>query len=234
MNKGQKTDGGHFKLQFISHRNGRFGYADGIREALAGGCRWIQLRMKDAGQDEVEQTALQVKKLCSDYGATFIIDDYVEIVRRVGADGVHLGRNDMPVDEARAILGTDYIIGGTANTIEDIRLHHRNGADYIGCGPFRFTATKQKLSPILGIEGYRNIISSMAAEGIALPIVAIGGITRTDIPAIMQTGVSGIALSGAILNADSPREETEHLRCTIYDGRFTIYDLSFNKNKEQQ
>lgn len=206
-----EIDKEHFKLQYISHHNGRYGYIDGIREALEGGCRWIQLRMKDAGDGQFEHAALQARALCREYGATFIIDDHVEMVTRVGADGVHLGKKDMPIDEARKVLGTHYIIGGTANTFEDIKTHFNNGADYIGCGPFRFTHTKKNLSPILGIEGYNSIMSAMRSEGIQLPVVAIGGITCSDITEIMRTGVSGIAVSGAILNADSPKEETENI-----------------------
>ena len=189
--------------------------------ALEGGCRWVQLRMKDASDEEVEAIAVKVQELCRHYGATFIIDDRVELVKKLKADGVHLGKNDMPISEARRILGNEFIIGGTANTFDDVKAHYLSGADYIGCGPFRFTTTKKKLSPILGFEGYRSITSQMKAEGINLPIVAIGGITIDDIPEIMLggitiddipeimlTGVTGIALSGTILRAENPVEET--------------------------
>ena len=141
----------------------------------------------------------------------FIIDDDVELVKKLKADGVHLGKNDMPIAEARRILGKDFIIGGTANTFDDVVSHYRAGADYIGCGPFRFTTTKKNLSPILGLEGYQSIVRQMHEHRINLPIVAIGGITCEDIPAIMQTGVSGIALSGTILRAENPAEETRKI-----------------------
>ena len=121
----------------------------------------------------------------------------------------------MPVDEARKILGNGKIIGGTANTIEDIVRLHKQGADYIGCGPFRFTTTKKKLSPVLGLEGYKSIVQNMRDKGIDLPIVAIGGITVADIPAIMATGVTGIALSGAILGAADPVAMTENILKTL-------------------
>ena len=200
-----------FQLQFISHQNEKMTYLDGIREALAGGCKWIQLRMKGATDEEVRPIALKVKKLCKEQNATFLIDDRVQLVKEVGADGVHLGKNDMPIAEARKILGDDFIIGGTANTFEDIKAHYEAGADYIGCGPFRFTTTKEKLSPILGLEGYREIIQKMKAKNIDIPIVAIGGITKEDIPEIMKTGVNGIALSGCILNAKDPASETHDI-----------------------
>lgn len=200
-----------FQLQFISHQNEKMTYLDGIREALAGGCKWIQLRMKGATDEEVRPIALKVKKLCKEQNATFLIDDRVQLVKEVGADGVHLGKNDMPIAEARKILGDDFIIGGTANTFEDVKAHYEADADYIGCGPFRFTTTKEKLSPILGLEGYREIIQKMKAENIDIPIVAIGGITKEDIPEIMKTGVNGIALSGSILNAKDPASETHDI-----------------------
>ena len=200
-----------FQLQFISHQNEKMTYLDGIREALAGGCKWIQLRMKGATDEEVRPIALKVKKLCKEQNATFLIDDRVQLVKEVGADGVHLGKNDMPIAEARKILGDDFIIGGTANTFEDVKAHYEADADYIGCGPFRFTTTKEKLSPILGLEGYHEIIQKMKAENIDIPIVAIGGITKEDIPDIMKTGVNGIALSGSILNAKDPASETHHI-----------------------
>ena len=190
-------------IQFITHANDRYNYLDGVRIALEGGCRWIQLRMKDASEEEVLKTAESTRKLCRQYDAVFLLDDYVELVERSGADGVHLGKDDMPIDEARRLLGKDKIIGGTANTFEDVKRIYSAGADYIGCGPFRFTTTKKKLSPILGLDGYRRIIEQMDAYGINIPVIAIGGILLQDVSDIMQTGVSGVAVSGAILNANN-------------------------------
>lgn len=195
------------QIQFITHKNDRFSYVDGARMALEGGCRWIQLRMKDATDDEVREAAAVVQPLCKEYEAIFLLDDRVELAKELKADGVHLGRNDMPVSDARRVLGEEFIIGGTSNTFEDVERLWREGADYIGCGPFRFTTTKTNLSPVLGLDGYRSIISRMEAAGIDLPVVAIGGILYDDIPAVMATGVHGIALSGAVLDADNPVEE---------------------------
>lgn len=194
-------------IQFITHSNTRYDYVEGARLALEGGCRWIQLRMKDAQEVDFLLAAKQIGAMCKEYGATFILDDHVEWVGITGADGVHLGKNDMPVDEARNQLGANRIIGGTANTFEDVERLWRQGANYIGCGPYRFTTTKKNLSPVLGLDGYRNIISKMKAHDINLPVVAIGGILQPDIKDVMATGVSGIAVSGAILNAENPVEE---------------------------
>lgn len=198
-------------IQFISHSNERYSYLDGIRLALEGGCKWVQLRMKDAPDEQVAQLGVQARGLCDRYGAKLILDDRVELVAKTGADGVHLGKNDMPIAQAREILGPGKIIGGTANTFEDIVAHWKSGADYIGCGPFRFTTTKKNLSPILGLEGYRDIVARMKDAGITLPLIAIGGITAEDIPAILETGVDGIAVSGTVLRAEDPAAEMAKL-----------------------
>ena len=198
-------------IQFITHYTERYSYSDAARIALEGGCRWVQLRMKDTPVEVIKPVALEEQALCRQYGATFIVDDHVELAKELHADGVHLGKKDMPIADARLMLGEEYIIGGTANTFEDVLQHYKDGADYIGCGPFRYTATKKNLSPILGLEGYTTIIRRMQEKNIHLPIVAIGGITIADIPAIMQTGVSGIALSGTVLHADSPADEMKRI-----------------------
>lgn len=198
-------------MQFISHFTDQYDYLDSIAMALEGGCRWVQLRMKDATPEEILPIALEAQKLCEAKDATFIIDDHVALVKKIGADGVHLGKLDMPVGEAREILGDSFIIGGTSNTFEDIAMHAAAGADYIGCGPFRFTTTKKNLSPVLGLEGYQTLVAKMRENGLSLPIVAIGGINAADIPAIMRTGVSGIALSGTVLRAENPVSEMRKL-----------------------
>ena len=191
-------------IQFITHTTDSIGYVEGARMALEGGCKWIQLRMKDASDDEVRKAAAEIQPMCKEHEAVFLLDDRVELAKELHADGVHLGKNDMPIDEARRILGEEYIIGGTANTFEDIQRIAAQGADYIGCGPFRFTTTKKNLAPVLGIEGYRDIIAKMRNAGINIPMVAIGGITPDDIDEILATGVQGIAVSGTVLNADDP------------------------------
>ena len=198
-------------VQFITHFTEQYSYEDSVRIALEGGCRWVQLRMKNVATEHIYSIALRTQKMCQEYGATFIIDDHVEIVKQIKADGVHLGKLDMPISEARKILGNDFIIGGTANTFEDVKAHYEAGADYIGCGPYRYTTTKSNLSPILGLEGYRRIICRMKEAYIDIPLVAIGGITETDVPELMQTGISGIALSGSILSAKNPVEEMKKI-----------------------
>jgi thiamine-phosphate pyrophosphorylase len=183
------------KLQFITTT------AALAEEACKGGVRWVQLRLKNVDYNTYKTEALQAQEICRKYGATFIIDDNVDLALDIKADGVHIGKEDMPLNEARKILGNSFIIGCTSNTLDDIITIAQGPADYIGLGPYRFTTTKQKLSPILGLEGYQNIFKALWQKGItAPPVIGIGGIEAADIPALLQTGLHGVAVSGAISN----------------------------------
>ena len=222
------------RLQFITHYTERYSYIDSARIALEGGCRWIQLRMKDADETLLEETALIVQKMCKEYDATFIIDDNVHLCKKIKANGVHLGKNDMPIAEARKILGDDFIIGATVNTFDDVLLCQQstvNGQqtlspfpspapvpNYFGCGPFRFTSTKKNLAPILGLDGYREIMKKMKENNIDIPLVAIGGITKDDVPELMKTGIDGIAISGSVLRAENPVEEMYSLQFIMHNS----------------
>ena len=194
-------------LQYITHSTAGRNELDGARAALAGGCRWIQLRMKDASDEQFMNVGRELAAMCCQSGATFIVDDRVHLVEPLGADGVHLGKNDMALTEARRILGPDKIIGATANTAADALRAINDGADYIGLGPFRFTTTKKNLSPVLGCEGLAEVMEAVRRVS-AIPVVAIGGITEADIADICATGVSGVALSGVILNSPDPATTT--------------------------
>lgn len=167
--------------------------------------------MKETPLDVVEQTARQLIPLCKEHEAILVLDDYPQLAADLDIDGVHLGKLDMPVSEARLLIGEKYIIGGTANTFEDIQSLARQDADYVGLGPFRYTETKKNLSPILGLEGYARIMRQCRENDLKIPVVAIGGITADDIPALMDAGVSGIALSGSILQAENPETETRKI-----------------------
>lgn len=176
----------------------------GAVKALEGGCRWVQVRMKDASDAEVTAAARQLAPLCRELGATLLLDDRVHLVASSGAHGVHLGKNDMAPADARRLLGPGYIIGATANTYADIEAAAAQGADYIGLGPLRFTTTKKNLSPVLGYDGYGTISARCRGESIALPVVAIGGVTPADVAPLLAAGVQGVAVSGAISKATDP------------------------------
>lgn len=192
-------------LYYISQQTDGAGHIDNIRAACDAGCTWIQLRIKDAAPDAVMAQALAARKICDAYGATLIINDHPHIAKAVAAQGVHVGRNDMSVAAARQITGPGHIVGGTANTLQDILQHVQDGADYVGLGPYRFTTTKQKLSPILGLEGIAGIMQQLQAREINIPVVAIGGILLEDIPALLAAGVQAVAVSGLITHAEDKR-----------------------------
>jgi thiamine-phosphate pyrophosphorylase len=189
------------RLQFLTMDNGPVDHLQQVEAACVAGIRWIQLRMKEAGDKEFLDTALAAKKICDAHACTLIINDRVEIAMAIKSHGVQLGKQDMPVDEARRMLGHDYIIGGTANTAEDVLDHYRRGADYAGLGPYRFTTTKQKLSPVLGLEGCREIMKTLREEGVYLPVIAIGGIVAEDLYGVLDAGLYGIAFSGLLVHA---------------------------------
>lgn len=206
----------YHKLQYISQGNTVEEQLLNIRKALDNGCEWIQLRFKNASTAELFDVAETAKILCDVFSAYLIINDNVHLAQQLDADGVHVGLTDMNVAAARTILGREKIIGATANTFEDIQNHIENGCNYIGLGPFQFTATKEKLSPILGLEGYRSIIEKMKAKEIQIPIYAIGGIQLTNVESIMGTGIHGIAVSGLITQSENPSELITQLNEKLY------------------
>lgn len=186
------------KLHYISQGNTVDEQLYNIQKTLDNGCDWIQLRFKNGNYTELLTVSEKTKQLCSQYKATFIINDKVDLAYQMEADGVHLGLDDMQIKDARSILGNQKIIGGTANTIEHVLQRHNENCDYIGLGPFRFTTTKEKLSPILGLEGYKIILNQMAEQNIKIPLIAIGGITLEDVDSLIATGIHGIAISGLL------------------------------------
>ncbi len=205
------------KLQYISQGKTAEQQLDNIEQTLNAGVKWIQLRFKNALQDELLRVAIEVKTLCETHSAIFIINDHPLIAKEADADGVHLGLQDEAITKAREILGHDKIIGGTANTFEDVVQRVNEGCDYIGLGPFRYTATKEKLSPILGAAGYSSIINAMQQQQYNVPVYAIGGITADDVTAIMETGVYGIAVSGVITNHPNKEYLIEQLNSFLYE-----------------
>lgn len=192
------------KLQYISQGSTSEEQELNIRNALDNGIKWLQVRWKNANESEFFQLCETSKKLCSEYQTVCIINDHVQMAKDIDADGVHLGLKDMSVEIARHVLGKNKIIGGTANTLSDVLQRISEPCDYIGLGPLRFTATKEKLSPVLGFEGYQNIIKSLKDKSITIPrIFAIGGVVLQDIERLQQIGIYGAAVSGEITSRPS-------------------------------
>jgi len=178
-------------------------YLYDIRKVCSKGVKWVQLRMKAFPKPIILQTAYLAKEICDNYGCQLIINDHPEIANKVKAAGVHVGKEDQKVEEIRYRFGNAMIIGATANTLEDI-LKVIEYVDYIGLGPFRFTSTKKKLSPILGLEGYKEILGQLVLQGKDIPVVGIGGIGMDDLAELKNTGLHGIAASGLVQKAENP------------------------------
>lgn len=192
------------KLQYISQGFTIEDQELNIRKALDNGIQWIQVRWKNAPENEFIKLCETSKKLCSKYQAVCIINDHVHIAKEIDAHGVHIGLQDMPVESARFILGEEKIIGGTANTFQDVLQRMAESCDYIGLGPLRFTQTKEKLSPVLGFKGYQNIIQELKQRSLEVPkIFAIGGVVLNDIELLQQIGIYGVAVSGQITGQPS-------------------------------
>ncbi|MET3538013.1 thiamine phosphate synthase [Chryseobacterium limigenitum] len=196
------------KLQYISQGLTMEDQELNIRKAIDNGVGWIQIRWKNAPENEFVKLCEISKKLCSDNHTVCIINDHVQIAKDVDADGVHLGLSDQSIEIARHILGKDKIIGGTANTLSDVLQRIKEQCDYIGLGPLRFTSTKEKLSPILGFEGYEKIIQDLKSLSLEIPkIFAIGGVILNDIELLHKIGIYGVAVSGLITNGTAAVHE---------------------------
>lgn len=202
------------RLQYISNGNTYEEQLHSILSALDAGLQWIQIRWKNADIKQLEKLSINVKLHCEKYNAVLIVNDYPEIARKIGATGVHLGLDDMPVNEARKILHAHQWIGGTANTLEDVLQRIKEKVTYIGLGPLRYTSTKEKLSPVLSYEGYKKIINAIDKE--APPIYAIGGVNERDIKELMQIGVYGVAISSAINKAINKSQYVQQLNQLLY------------------
>ncbi|WP_335965227.1 thiamine phosphate synthase [Galbibacter sp. PAP.153] len=202
------------KLHYISQGKTPKEHIQNIKNVCESGVKWVQLRLKNESPPTILKTTLIAKSICEAYGVKLILNDYLEIAKELDVDGVHLGKEDSCPLLARKLLGPEKIIGGTANTKKDCRDLIDKGVNYIGLGPFRFTETKKSLSPILGIDGYHNIIVALRLKKHNIPIIAIGGILQTDLNLLKETGVYGVAMSGWLTNTANLEEKinTIHAR----------------------
>lgn len=198
-------------LQYITNTDCEHSVADQIKAVIRGGCRWIQIRMKDATDEEITKVVEEVKPIAAENDTLLLLDDRVELCNKLALTGVHLGKEDMLPSKARTELGPLAVIGVTANTFEDVIAVRSLDVDYIGMGPFRNTNTKKNLAPILGIEGIKANIDKMIEAGIEIPVVAVGGIKSEDIPALLEIGCKGIAVSGAIAFSEDMEQETKRI-----------------------
>jgi thiamine-phosphate pyrophosphorylase len=200
----------------------QYSHSELAQLVLLGGCRLLQLRMKpldlaDSGDDSwrVFEEARKIMELKKKFDFTFIVNDYVDVAAEAGADGVHVGANDTPVEEIRRRLGGGYIIGYSSHSIEEALAAERRGADYIAFGAIFPTRTKGPGHPVQGLERLRALCSQAKR-----PIVAIGGINRDNIDGVISSGASAVAMITGLTQAGNVVEETRwyNVHCS-YDSR---------------
>ena len=177
-----------------------------VEAALRGGATCIQLREKELPQPEFLKEALELKELCHHFGVPLIINDNVEIALKSGAEGVHVGQHDMQAAQVRAKIGPDRILGVSAQTVEQAILAEKNGADYLGVGAVFSTSTKKDAKPVS-----RDTLKAIC-QAVSIPLCAIGGISRENLPALSGTGIDGVALVSAVFGAPDIEAECRVLR----------------------
>ncbi len=183
------------KLHYITQGSSVMEHLENIQKSCNAGAELVQLRFKGVVEKKILKAAHEAREITSHFQTRLLINDNYKIAREVKADGVHIGKTDADPTLVRRHLYTWQLIGGTSNNLQDCETLIAKQVDYISLGPFRFTETKDNLPPVLGINGYTAIIDALKTE---TPIIGVGGITTTDVTAILETGISGIAVSGAI------------------------------------
>jgi thiamine-phosphate diphosphorylase len=181
-----------------------------VDAALAGGVSMVQLRAKGLKDRAAFEVGRSLRKQCAQYSVPFLVNDRVDLALALGADGVHLGVDDMPLDAARQVLGPAAIIGWSPETDEQTAMAAGRGADYLGVGPVFGTGSKADAGEPIGLDG---LARRVVAAGI--PVVAIGGITADTAAGCLQQGASGIAVIGAILRSDDPGQAATALRSAV-------------------
>lgn len=203
-----KCDKKAMRLYAVTDRawTGKQSLYEQVEAALKGGATCVQLREKELNEEDFLAEAMEISVLCKKYNVPFIINDNVEIALKCGADGVHLGQEDMAAAKVRERVGENLIIGVSAHSVEEALEAVRNGADYLGTGAVFATSTKTNVSP-LPKETLRDICAA-----VDIPVVAIGGIDKSNIRKLSGTGVDGVALVSAIFAAENIEEECRLLR----------------------
>ena len=187
-----------------------FTHTDLATLACTGGADIIQLRDKHLSDDDMITVGREIRHVCDRYDARFIVNDRVQVARACGADGVHLGRADASIEEARRVLGDSAIIGATAHSFQEALRADRSLADYVGFGHVYATTSKQKETPPVGLEELARVCSA-----VSLPVLAIGGITSERVADVMRAGAWGIAVIADVCASDDPRAATERIRRAV-------------------
>lgn len=190
------------KLQFITHDIHQHSHIEQANIACSEGAKWIQYRCLTKNDEELLEDINAIAGICDDWGATLIVTDHIHLNGKADIQGFHIEDMDADFVKLREQLGEAVTIGGSSNTVEGLIRLAAEGADYAGFGPFYTTRTKPNTAPLLGVEGYEKAMQVLKAQEINLPVLAVGGVTLSDIDPLMATGIFGIAVSEAINQAD--------------------------------
>ncbi|WP_316816861.1 thiamine phosphate synthase [Pedobacter nyackensis] len=193
------------KFHFITHDIHQHSHIEQVQIACSAGAKWIQYRCLTKNDDELLEDINAIAEICDDWGATLIVTDHIHLNGKADIQGFHVEDFDADFVKLREQLGEAVTIGGSATTLEGLIRLAKEGADYAGFGPFYTTLTKPNNAPLLGIEGYKKAMEMLKSLNIDLPILAVGGVTISDIDPLMNTGIFGIAASAAINQADDMR-----------------------------
>ncbi len=177
-----------------------------VKESLDGGATFMQLREKTLDEETFYQEAVELQALCKEYGVPFVVNDDVDIAVRMNADGVHVGQSDMEAGDVRALIGPDKILGVSAQTVEQAKLAEERGADYLGVGAVFPTGSKDDAEDV-PFETLKEI-----CQAVSIPVIAIGGITEGNTPALAGSGICGIAVISAIYAQEDIPEATRRLK----------------------
>ena len=191
----------HYLTQDLPHRT----HIEQAEIACKAGANWIQYRCLTKNDEDLIQEIHQVASICDDWGATLILTNHYHLLDQVDAQGVHLEDMNADFEAIREIISDEKTLGASANTLEDIQRVYASGVvDYIGCGPFAFTKTKANDYPLLGFEGYQEIVQKMQELQINIPLIGVGGIKLEDTEDLLNTGIDGLAVSAAVNLAENP------------------------------
>jgi thiamine-phosphate pyrophosphorylase len=194
------------KLHFITHDIPQHSHITQAQIACEAGAKWIQYRCLSKADDELLTDINAIAEICDDWGATLIVTNHIHLNGKADIQGFHIEDMDADFIALRKQLGEEYTLGGSSNTVENLIRLANEGADYAGFGPFKVTTTKPNNAPLLGIKGYVDAIEGLKKANTDLPVLAVGGVTLTDIPQLLATGIYGIAASSAINQAEDMYE----------------------------
>jgi thiamine-phosphate pyrophosphorylase len=190
------------KLHFITHDNERYAHTQQAQLACEAGAKWVQYRCLSKPDEALLKDITTISEICDDWGATLIVTNHLHLHGKADIQGFHLEDIDTDFVAIRNLLGDNFTLGGSANTLAQLTNMAKAGADYAGFGPFNTTTTKPNDYPLISLASYKNAVEQLESEGLNLPILAVGGVNLADVADLQSTGIHGIAVSSAILQAD--------------------------------